>query len=52
MLISDDHHDYYKGKTLDILPTDPAEEASVNPPGSPGGDAGPRAADDSSEDDQ
>jgi hypothetical protein len=45
MLISDDHHDYYRGKTLPILPNDPAESAKVNPAGSPGGGAGPRAAD-------
>jgi hypothetical protein len=36
MLISDDHRDYYRGKTLPILPTDPAATAAVNPPGEPG----------------
>ncbi|WP_375002059.1 NADH-quinone oxidoreductase subunit NuoI [Aeromicrobium sp. CTD01-1L150] len=39
-MISDDHHDYYKGKTLPLLPADPAEDAEVNPasssePGTP-----------------
>jgi hypothetical protein len=38
MLISDDHQDYYRGKSLPLLPTDPAEEADVNPPGAPGVD--------------
>src|SRR5699024_8324238 len=33
MLISDDHHDYYLGKTLPLLPTDPAQEAHVDPAG-------------------
>lgn len=33
MLISDDHHDYYLGKTLPQLPTDPAQEAHVDPAG-------------------
>ncbi len=39
-MISPDHHDYYKGKTLPLFPVDPAEKADVNPasssePGTP-----------------
>ncbi len=41
MLISDDHQDYYRGKTLPLLPPDPAESAVVNPPGAPGADDEP-----------
>ena len=37
MLISDDSHDYYRGKTLPLLPNDPAQDAEVNPPGAKGG---------------
>ncbi|MDQ3155755.1 MAG: NADH-quinone oxidoreductase subunit NuoI [Actinomycetota bacterium] len=36
MMISDDHRDYYRGKNLPILPTDPAEHAVVNPAGATG----------------
>ena len=36
MMISDDEHDYYKGKTLPLLPPDPAQHAEVNPAGAPG----------------
>ncbi|GAA2075349.1 hypothetical protein GCM10009821_13010 [Aeromicrobium halocynthiae] len=34
-LISDDHHDYYRGKNLPIYPADPAESADVNPTSGP-----------------
>ena len=36
MMISDDHHDYYRGKQLPIFPVDAAQKADVNPAGAPG----------------
>ena len=38
VMISDDHQDYYRGKSLPIFPVDAAETAEVNPAGAPGED--------------
>jgi len=35
MMISDDHQDYYRGKSLPIFPIDSSLNADVNPAGAP-----------------
>ena len=35
VMISDDHQDYYRGKSLPIFPIDSAINAEVNPEGAP-----------------
>ncbi len=39
MMISDDHQDYYRGKSLPIFPIDSAINAEVNPGPAEGGGA-------------